>query len=463
MVAARILTFPKPSHLQVALATVDAALAVIEGDDRTRWAEALRRFRNFMFWRRAAVITEEAWQLTSDDAPLEPVGPRDPAVRLAARTDTDGIRWMDARSEPLPEGVRGALIARRRGVALYFEIGFDRPAPEDAEQRLVLLVLHFMAALGSGAPEPSAPCAGLVGESSAMRAVFDRVARFADSQYAVHIFGETGTGKERIATALHSGSPRSRGPFVPVNCAAIPEEMFESELFGHARGAFTGAASDRDGFVAAAHGGTLFLDEIPDLSLRGQAKLLRFLENGEYRRVGETQLRKADVRLVTASNVPLETRVASGAFRDDVLRRIKVLYLHLPPLRDRHRDIALLGRHLLRDAAERERKPMPRLSETAWRALERYRWPGNVRELKAEMQRLVVERAGAFVRAHDLAREITQAHPRSVALRLAIDDFERQHIRATLAECRGTRSEAARRLGLTRQGLRSKMKRLGIA
>ena len=471
MFVAKILSFPKApparveaAHLEGALAAVDAALAVLDGDDRERWSEALRRFQNFMLWRRAVLMSEDAWQLASTTGSLEPVAPDDRAMRLASRVEGDGVHWVEAAPDwPLPDGLRGALLARRGPVTLYFELGEERHAPDEMETQLVFRVMEFLEALGPGTAR-LAPAAGsdLVGESGPMRAVFDLAHRHADSQAPVHIYGETGTGKERIAHALHGGSPRRGGPFVAVNAAAVSEELFESEFFGHVKGAFTGAVGDREGFVGLAQGGTLFIDEVADLSLRGQAKLLRFLEDGEYRRVGDSRTRRADVRILTASNVHLETRVAEGRFREDLLRRIDVLSLRLPPLRERHGDVELLGRHLLREAAENEKKALPRLGSSSWRALERYHWPGNVRELRAEMLRLVVEFPGSLVRPQDLASRITTVRHGVTALDAAIDAFERDTLRAALAECR-SRTEAARRLGLSRQGLRGKMKRLGIA
>jgi DNA-binding NtrC family response regulator len=472
MFAARILSFPtappafvERSHLEAALATVDAALAVIEADDRTRWTVVLRRFRNFVLWHRAAVIEAGAWQMASPDGELCPVSPDDPALALADRQSGDGACWIAA-DPALPAGARGALIARYRHVTLYFEMGLDRDPPRKIEQQLVLHVLALLAALGYGAVDGAdSPSAGLVGESAPMRSVFDLLRRHADSRAPVYIYGETGTGKEQIARALHAGSPRRGGPFVPVNASAVSEGVFESELFGHVKGSFTGAVINREGYVGLAHGGTLFLDEIADLSPSGQAKLLRFLEDGEYRRVGESQTRRADVRVVAASNVPLEARVAKGTFRQDLLYRLKVLALRLPPLRARHGDVVPLARHLLREAATAEGKSAPRLSESAWTALESYHWPGNVRELRSEMYRVVVEHAGGLVRARDLSPGLQGQVKAPCAARLdaASAEFERGYIEAMLAECRGHRSMAARRLGISRQGLRGKMKRYGIA
>jgi two-component system response regulator HydG len=464
MIAARILSFPtappafvERAHLEAALATVDAALAAIEADDRTRWSIVLRRFRHFVPWQRAVVMEKAAWQLAEEDTGLRPAPPGDPIFSRAARLSGDGALWIPDES---------ALVARYRRVTLCFEMRARSEPPRKIGQELVLHVLALLAALGFGTVQGAEePPPDLVGESPAMRSLHALLPRYADSKVAVYVYGETGTGKERIARALHAGSPRRGGPFVPVNASAVSEGVFESELFGHVKGSFTGASSDREGYVGLAHGGTLFLDEIADLTPSGQAKLLRFLDTGEYRRVGESRTRQADVRVVAASNVPLESRVARGAFRQDLLYRLNVLALRLPPLRARQGDIALLARHLLKEAALAEGKAAPRLSDSVWGALECYPWPGNVRELRAEMYRLVVEHPGAIIRARDLSVRILGDGPTAAAapIEAATADFERAYIERMLAECRGGKTAAARRLGLSRQGLRGKMKRYGIA
>jgi DNA-binding NtrC family response regulator len=310
---------------------------------------------------------------------------------------------------------------------------------------------------------PSFP--GLVGRSPAMLDLFRRVRQFADSMAAVYILGETGTGKEQVARALHGASRRAARPFVPVNAAAISDELFDSELFGHKRGSFTGAVADRDGYVATADGGTLFIDEVADLSPRAQIKLLRFLQDKEYRRVGDSDLRRADVRVVVATHDALEERVTAGRFREDLLFRLDALKLVIPPLRDRGDDIVLLARHLLRLSALSDGKPAPALSPDAARALLRYRWPGNVRQLQTAMHRALVE-AGpkGVLEASDLAPEILKPVAAADApLAKAIEDFERDYVARTLAQCGGHRARAALRLGLSRQGLGLKMKRLGVA
>jgi two-component system response regulator HydG len=277
------------------------------------------------------------------------------------------------------------------------------------------------------------------------------------------VYGETGTGKEQVARAIHASSPRAARPFVAVNSAAVSDELFDSEFFGHVRGSFTGAVATREGYVATAHGGTLFIDEVADLSPRGQVKLLRFLQEKEYRRVGETELRHADVRVIAATNVPLEKRVAAGTFREDLHFRLNILSLRLPPLRERAGDVLLLARFMLARAAEMERLPAPRLSLEAVRALEAYAWPGNVRELQAEMHRLVVQCAGRSAELLDLSPPL-RARPRRTGFSLeqALVEFERDYVAQRLSECGGHKSRAAEALGITRQGLGQKLKRLGL-
>jgi two-component system response regulator AtoC len=316
---------------------------------------------------------------------------------------------------------------------------------------------------GAGAEEPAGAFAGLVGRCAAMLSLVRDARKVAPSPAAVHVQGETGTGKERLARALHLASPRARGPWVAVNASSISDELFESEMFGHVRGAFTGALADRRGYVPEAEGGTLFLDEVTDLSAKGQAKLLRFLQEREYRRVGDPRLHRADVRILTASNVSLEERVAAGLFRADLMYRLNQHVLGLPPLRERGEDIALLARHCLRRLAGEAGVPPPLLSREAADWLLRYPWPGNVRELESEMGRALARCDGKVVRAVDLSLPLTRPARARVPLRQALDAFEREHIGHALARNQGNRSRTAVELGLSRQALLAKITRLGIA
>ena len=241
---------------------------------------------------------------------------------------------------------------------------------------------------------------GFLGRSSAMRSVYDRVTRVAASKAPVFVTGESGTGKEVCAAAVHARSQRHGGPFVALNCGAIPREIMESEVFGHARGAFTGAHADRAGAAELAHGGTLFLDEIGEMDLALQAKLLRFLQDGKVRRVGEGHERQVDVRIVCATNRDPAAEVRAGNLREDLFYRLHVLQIHMPPLRERGEDVMVLAEAFLARFAGEEGRPMPRLSAEAARVLLARAWRGNVRELQNLMRRVVVLGDGPVVPGH---------------------------------------------------------------
>jgi DNA-binding NtrC family response regulator len=307
---------------------------------------------------------------------------------------------------------------------------------------------------------------GLVGRCPQMQRLRAQVARLAKSDLRVHVLGETGTGKECVARALHAGSRRAGRALVALNAAAFADDLFEAELFGHARGAFTGAAMAREGYVAAAEGGTLFIDEISELTPRAQARLLRFLQEREYRRLGETVLRRADVRVLSATNADLERRVAEGRFRADLWFRLKEERLFLPPLRDRGPDVTLLARHFLaREATAQQRRP-PVLGLAAHRLLRRYDWPGNVRELEGEMRRLAVVAEGLRVGPEHLSPEIrTRARGQGsvdAGLKGVLRAFERECLEDALARNGGARARTAAALGITRQALHGKMRRHGL-
>jgi DNA-binding NtrC family response regulator/tetratricopeptide (TPR) repeat protein len=305
--------------------------------------------------------------------------------------------------------------------------------------------------------------AGIVGRCAALERLFAEMESAAAADIPVHIYGETGTGKERVARALHQRSRRAQGRFVAVNASSLSDELFESEMFGHVRGAFTGALADRRGYVAEADAGTLFLDEVADLSLRAQAKLLRFLAESEYRRVGESETRRANVRIVTAANVSLDQRVADGRFRADLLYRLTIHTVALPPLRERGDDVVLLARHFVREAAEAEGRRPPELTPELLRALRGYAWPGNVRELQGEMRRLVCVAGDGPLRREQLSPRCVQpAAPPRGCLKQAMLHHERDVLVRSLESHGGNRSRAAVSLGITRQALAAKIRRLGI-
>ncbi len=315
----------------------------------------------------------------------------------------------------------------------------------------------------------------LIGQSAVMSAAVAAAVRAAASNAPVLIEGETGTGKELLARLIHAKSRRHGRPFLSHNCGATPDSLIENELFGHARGAFTGAHRDEPGLFEAADRGTLFLDEIADVSPLMQMKLLRVLQEGEFRRVGDPRSRRADVRLIAATNRPLATEVAAGRFRADLFYRLHVVALGLPPLRERGPDLGLLIQHLIERAALAERRPPIQLSPSALDALGRYPWPGNVRELENEIRRLTALWAGERVGIEALAERVRGAllvdrmaaggegspRPRR-GLHAAVQALERRIIAEYLVRRAGNKSRVARDLGLSRQGLAKKMRRYGI-
>jgi two-component system response regulator HupR/HoxA len=310
---------------------------------------------------------------------------------------------------------------------------------------------------------------------SPMNDVCDRVARIAPYDISVLVTGESGTGKELIARSLHYNSLRWNKPFVVENCAAMPSELLESELFGHKRGAFTGAVEEHVGLFQRADGGTVFLDEIGEVSPAFQVKLLRVLQEGEIRPVGSRQTRKVDIRVIAATNKDLETEVRAGRFREDLYYRLSAVTVHIPALRDRRGDIPVLARILLQKAQKQLGKLVPGLSDEAISCMMAYHWPGNVRELQNEIQQLLVMcpekgEIGAdllstrILRAApgDETEEIDLIGSLDGTLRERVESVEARIIRETLIRHRWNKSRAAKELGLSRVGLRSKLERYGL-
>ncbi len=306
---------------------------------------------------------------------------------------------------------------------------------------------------------------GIVAKSPKMRQVVDLAQRVAKVDATVLITGESGVGKERIARLVHDESTRGAGPFIAVNCSAITETLLESEFFGHKRGAFTGADSDRPGMFEAANHGTLLLDEIGDISPGMQVKLLRVLQQREVRRVGENKSRPVDVRILAATNRDLAHGVADGTFRQDFYYRLKVVELYVPPLRDRRDDILPLARVLLADAAVRMERNISGLTPRAADQLLRYEWPGNVRELENGMECAVALARGNRVDLEDLPEEIRQAFPKPVVNRQTVQSLsvvEKEYILAVLELCGGNQTHTAKRLGIGSATLHRKLKKYGL-
>jgi two-component system nitrogen regulation response regulator NtrX len=306
----------------------------------------------------------------------------------------------------------------------------------------------------------------ILGESPPMRQLKEEIARVAPTDARVLITGENGTGKELVARQIHRLSQRAELPLVEVNCAAIPEDLIESELFGHVKGSFTGAAEDRRGKFEEADGATLFLDEVGDMSAKTQAKVLRALQEGRFTRVGGSRPIASDVRVLAATNKNLPEEIRRGSFREDLYFRLAVVPIPVPPLRDRPEDIPLLAAHFLREASARFGRKPKSLSPAAIEALQAYRWPGNVRELKNLIERLMILSPADEIRREDLPAEmrdgVGESIPPGAPLREARDDFERRYILAALKRHRGNVSRAAEALDLERSNLYRKLRAYGI-
>jgi DNA-binding NtrC family response regulator len=305
---------------------------------------------------------------------------------------------------------------------------------------------------------PSAPY-GLIGESVTMRKVFDVIAKAASTSATVLITGESGTGKELVARAVHYSSSRASAQFVPVNCVAIPEELLESELFGHVKGAFTGAIESRAGFFQTADGGTIFLDEISDTGLAMQAKLLRVLQDKEVCMVGSSRSRKVDVRIIASTNKDLLSLVKKGIFREDLYYRLNVITIDLPPLRERDDDILILINHFANKFGKDLGRSAPRFSENALQTLRNYHWPGNVRELENVVQRLVVMTDGDLIEVSDLPSLMRFSALSKTGFNRTLAEVEVEHIQNVLASVGNNRTKAAEILGIDRKTLRDKLKK----
>ncbi|NOZ57146.1 MAG: GAF domain-containing protein [Calditrichaeota bacterium] len=298
----------------------------------------------------------------------------------------------------------------------------------------------------------------IVGNSPALRELFEILPEVSASDATVLIEGESGTGKELVARAIHQNSPRRHRPFVTVFCSSLAESVLESELFGHKRGAFTGASENKVGLFETANHGTLFLDEIGEIGPQIQVKLLRFLQNGEYRRVGETQMRHSDVRIVAATNKILADEVRAGRFREDLYYRLNVIHISLPPLRERKDDIPLLADHFLRKYARRSPKRILGFSPEAYKALRSYSWPGNVRELENAVERAIVLAKSEVITPADLRLEPLREVDSVGDTERTLEEVQRDHVLRVLRANDGNISQTARKLGVSRRWLHYKLK-----
>jgi DNA-binding NtrC family response regulator len=319
--------------------------------------------------------------------------------------------------------------------------------------------LSLLAPTGDGAH-------GMIGSSRAMREVYAQLEAAARSTVPVAVMGETGAGKELVARAIHAAGARAAGPFVPVNAGALPEGMLESELFGHAKGAFTGALADREGRLASASGGTLLLDEIESISTRAQVQLLRVLDDGVVVPLGADRGRKVDVRLLTSSNADLEAEVRRGAMREDFYHRIMVLPIRVPALRERREDISLLAAHFLRLAAARAGIPVPTIPPATLNDMLAYGWPGNVRELKNAVERMAITARGGEAGPFEPDRRLEEGRHLTLPagagrLRSELERVERDAIAAALRD-HGSMTDAAKALGISRRALYERLHRYGL-
>jgi len=388
--------------------------------------------------------------------------------------DGDGLQileWIQQHKPQVPVAVITAHSNVETAVRALKLGAFDfisKPLDLNALRKLIAATLK----LGDDLEVTSQlPQAKLIGNSPTMKHLRELVEKVARSQAPVHISGESGTGKELVANLIHEASPRREGPFVPVNCGAIPTELMESELFGHKKGSFTGAVSDKQGLIQSAEGGTLFLDEIADLPLHMQVKLLRVIQEKAVRPVGEQRETPVDARILSATHKDLGALVAEGKFREDLYYRVNVIEIRVPPLRDRLDDVPLLANALLAKLARQAGGKVLMLSPAAANALRDYNYPGNVRELEN-----ILERAAALSVTHVINVEDLQLRPKSLNLEPqqlapagaqgplgdALDNIERDAIMRALEQTRYNKTKAAQLLGMSFRSLRYRIKKLGI-
>ncbi len=397
----------------------------------------------------------------------------DPSIALMLSDirmpEVDGLQLLKAAKQKYPKlicilltafgTIDQAVAAMKDGAEDFITKPVDLDQLELRVQKALKTTAleHEVAALRSQLDEKFG-MENMVGSSPAMQTVFTLIRRVAPAASTVLLLGPNGTGKDLVAHAIHNLSARAKGPFVAVNCGAIPESLVESELFGHEQGAFTGATAQHIGSFENADHGTLFLDEIGDLPLAMQVKLLRVLENRTLTRVGGTEAINVDIRVIAATNRDLEALVEQGKFRQDLFFRLNVVDIRLPALRDRAGDIPLLVARFLKELAKKNNVPEPTITPAAMRLLENYAWPGNVRELRNVIERMTIFAANGTIDVEDVPEKLrtsTAAAPLSATVTLG--ENEKAQILAVLKECHGNRSEAARKLGISRRTIYRKL------
>src|SRR5437870_80382 len=471
------------------------ATYLLESDGMKRWllvaegrpVRADERFEDVSF--AARLLAGEPVLMRECESELDLVNPTDRTIL------EDGIRSFIA--VPLIFGDKvGALLAFAKRQPEWFDLS-DLEVVEEIAQHVVVAIQHQRLAekqrrlaiaegraqelerrverLHGALSEPYG-FGRIVGRAPSLREALERAARVAPEETPVLLTGESGTGKELVAQAIHYASRRSDGPCVAINCAALPEALIESELFGHERGAFTGADKQKPGRFELAAGGTLFLDEVGELAPAVQAKLLRVLQEGEFQRVGGTATLKADFRLIVATNRNLTDAMARGQFREDLYYRLSVFPIHLPPLRERGGDVVLLAQEFVRRLGERMGKGEPGLSRDAQELLVTYPWPGNIRELQNAIERALIVSDAGLITAAQLGLTLPRLPSSEVSLPgvptpsrvtshhaagTTLQELERRAIADALAKAKGNKTAAAATLGITRMQLYTKLKRLG--
>jgi two-component system response regulator AtoC len=450
-----------------------------------------------------AILRREGYEVVTAANGVEALGGMNAGIHTVV-TDLkmpglDGMALLKKLSVDYPDvpvvmitahgSVENAVEAVKLGAFDYLEKPFEQ---EQIRQVVAKALSTYALARRDARPEEPSGRGRfrLVGQSPAIRQIFAVVEKVANTPSTVLITGESGTGKELIARALHENSSRHAGPFIKINCAAIPKTLMESELFGYDKGAFTGAVGAKPGRFELAHGGTLFLDEIGEIPVEMQVKLLRVLQESDFERVGGIKTIKVDVRLVTATNRDLQQEIIAGSFRDDLYYRLNVVPIHIPPLRERREDIPLLAEHFLAKFNDRLKKQIGSLSSEAIDRLVAYHWPGNIRELENLMERTVLFCEAAEIGVSDLPPEVVGAaagaqaampvpagatptslqalgaedRPASLkeAVRAQTERVERELIQRALDETGGNVTQAARKLKISRKSLQTKMKELGL-
>jgi two-component system response regulator PilR (NtrC family) len=383
--------------------------------------------------------------------------------------DGDGlelVEWMQEHTPHTPVAVitaHGSVELAVRALKLGAFDFVSKPLDLNDLRRLVTAALK----LKGGAGQKEETTSRLIGRSQAMQRMREMIRKVARSQAPVHISGESGTGKELVARMIHESGPRCDGPFVPINCGAIPTELMESEFFGHKKGSFTGAVADKKGLVRSAEGGTLFLDEVADLPLHMQVKLLRAIQEKSVKPVGENAEILVDVRILSATHRDLADLVSRGEFREDLYYRINVIELQVPSLRERGDDILLLAQHVLEKLAAAQAVEPPRLSAAAQSALRRYEFPGNVRELENILERAMILCPGDIIDVSEIdlrSQRSTDPLPanENAPLGTQLEDIEREAIMKALEKTRYNKTAAAKLLGISFRTLRYRIKKLEI-